>query len=213
MRWDETHCMQRDPVQCVLLHCLDQMEIRPGVTSSLICLGYFNLFFSQRAGGQGYFKVVLTIIRGCFQRIPGHVWACKACEHQVCYPESIVICFLLCHVCQGEVGDICERLSRMSNVKEIKDSLCVRKFTWLWHNTVCSTLLLESVQYLIGIAGLSLHLFYSGYISHQTPEKSLDWITMFVIVVVEAGMRSSSSLKSKVHVQLHFSVGFMVIFC
>ncbi len=87
-----------------------------------------NSLFSQRAGGQGHFKVVLTIRRGCFQRIPGLVWACKACEHQVCYPESIVICFLLCHVCQG---DICERLSWMSNVKEIKDSLCVRKFTWL----------------------------------------------------------------------------------
>ncbi len=132
------------------------------------------------------------------------MWACKACEHQVCYPESIVICFLLCHVCQG---DICERLSRMSNVKEIKDSLCVRKFTWLaqyslLHPTIGKCSMFDRNH------RPQPRLFCSGYISHQTPEKSLDWITMF-----EAGMRSSSSLKSKVHVQLHFSVGFMVIFC
>ncbi len=163
-----------------------------------------NSLFSQRAGGQGHFKVVLTIRRGCFQRIPGLVWACKACEHQVCYPESIVICFLLYHVCQG---DICERLSRMSNVKEIKDSLCVRKFTWLaqyslLHPTIGKRSMFDRNH------RPEPRLFCSGYISHQTPEKSLDWITMF-----EAGMRSSSSLKSKVHVQLHFSVGFMVIFC
>lgn len=155
-----------------------------------------NSLFSQRAGGQGYFKVSFNYKDECFQRIPGLVWACRACKHQVCYPETILIC------CMPRVpgwGWWCLW-------KVVTD---VQRMTMA---QVRSTLLLETIQYLIAIAGLSLHVC-SGYISHQTSGKSLDWITMFVIVIFEAGMRSSSSLKSKVLVQLHFSVGFMVISC
>lgn len=89
-----------------------------------------NAQFSQRAGGQGYFKVVLTIRSGVFKESQG---LCELAKHvSIRCATQKAFQYAFCHAICARFqvgGDICERLRRISNVKEMKDSLCVRKFT------------------------------------------------------------------------------------